>query len=134
MKTQDSKTKYAGKRAVVIGGTHGMGLATVRAVIEGGADVLLTGRNEQNLDAARRELGARAHVVRSDTANLTDIETLGRLVEETFGQVDFVFINAGISELAPFDQFTTVANGPASPTCGRSLRCLPPSSSPGGFE
>jgi multidrug efflux pump len=115
-------------------GTHGMGLATVRAVIEGGADVLLTGRNEQNLDAARRELGARAHVVRSDTANLTDIETLGRLVEETFGQVDFVFINAGISELAPFDQFTTVANGPASPTCGRSLRCLPPSSSPGGFE
>jgi NAD(P)-dependent dehydrogenase (short-subunit alcohol dehydrogenase family) len=49
--------KYDGKKAVVTGGTHGMGLATVQALIEGGAEVLLTGRNEQNLDAARRELG-----------------------------------------------------------------------------
>ena len=41
------------------GGTHGMGLATVKALLEGGAEVLLTGRNEQNLEAARRELGSR---------------------------------------------------------------------------
>ena len=55
--------KYAGKR--VTGGTHGVGLATVKALLEGGAEVLLTGRNEQDLDAARRELGPRAHVVRT---------------------------------------------------------------------
>jgi NAD(P)-dependent dehydrogenase (short-subunit alcohol dehydrogenase family) len=99
-------TKYAGKKAVVVGGTIGMGLATVKALLEGGADVLLTGRNEHNLESARRELGSRAHVVRSDTANLTDIEALGRLVEEKFGKLDFVFINAGVSELQPFDQVT----------------------------
>ena len=99
-------TKYAGKKAVVIGGTIGMGLATVRALLEGGAEVLLTGRNEQNLETARRDLGSRAHVVRSDTGNLLDIEALGTLVEEKFGQVDFVFINAGVSELKPFDQVT----------------------------
>ena len=68
--------------------------------------MLLTGRNEQNLEAARRELGPRAHVVRSDTASLADIDALGALVEEKLGQVDFVFINAGVSELEPFEQVT----------------------------
>jgi NAD(P)-dependent dehydrogenase (short-subunit alcohol dehydrogenase family) len=98
--------KYAGKKAVVTGGTHGMGLAIVKALLEGEAEVLLTGRNERNLEAARRELGPRAHVVRSDTASLTEIDALGALVEEKLGQIDVVFINAGISELAPFDRVT----------------------------
>jgi NAD(P)-dependent dehydrogenase (short-subunit alcohol dehydrogenase family) len=98
--------KYTGKKAVVIGGTHGVGLATVKALLDGGAEVLLTGRNEQNLDAARRESGPRAHVVRSDIASMAEIEALGALVEEKLGQIDFVFINAGISELAPFDKVT----------------------------
>jgi NAD(P)-dependent dehydrogenase (short-subunit alcohol dehydrogenase family) len=106
MKTEDSMDKYAGKKAVVTGGTIGMGLAMVKALLERGAEVLLTGRNEQHLDAARGELGPRAHVVRSDTASMADIDALGGIVEEKLGQVDFVFINAGISELAPFDQVT----------------------------
>ena len=98
--------KYARKKAVVTGGTHGMGLAAVKALLDGGAEVLLTGRNEQNLAAARRELGPRAHVVRSDTASMAEINALGALVEEKLGRIDFVFINAGISELDPFDQVT----------------------------
>lgn len=98
--------KYVGKKAVVTGGTHGMGLATVKALLAGGAEVLLTGRNEQNLEAARRELGPQVHVVRSDTASIADIDALGALVEEKLGQIDFVFINAGVSELAPFAQVT----------------------------
>jgi NAD(P)-dependent dehydrogenase (short-subunit alcohol dehydrogenase family) len=108
MKREDSMTtKYAGKKAVVTGGTHGMGLAIVMALVEGGAEVLLTGRNEQNLEAARRKLGSRgAHVARSDTSRLSDIEALGALVEQKLGQIEAVFINAGVSELEPFDQVT----------------------------
>jgi NAD(P)-dependent dehydrogenase (short-subunit alcohol dehydrogenase family) len=98
--------RYAGKKAVVIGGTIGMGLATVKVLIEGGAEVLLTGRNEQHLEAARRELGTRAYVVRSDTASLADINALGTLVEEKLGQIDFVFINAGTAKLTPFADVT----------------------------
>ena len=37
---------------------------------------------------------------------MADINALGTLVEKKFGHVDFAFINAGISELAPFDQVT----------------------------
>jgi NAD(P)-dependent dehydrogenase (short-subunit alcohol dehydrogenase family) len=98
--------KYTGKKVVVTGGMHSMGLAIVKALLEGGVEVLLTGRNEQNLEAARRKFGARAHVVRSDTASMADINALGALVKEKLGQVDFVFINAGVSGLAPFDQVT----------------------------
>jgi NAD(P)-dependent dehydrogenase (short-subunit alcohol dehydrogenase family) len=103
---ENSMGNYTGKKAVVTGGTHGMGLATAKALLEEGAEVLLTGRNERNLEAARRELGPRAHVVRSDTASMVDIEALGALVEAKLGQIDFVFINAGISELEPFDSVT----------------------------
>ncbi|MBD0383678.1 SDR family oxidoreductase [Paenibacillus sp. WST5] len=98
--------KYAGKKAVVTGGTIGMGLAIVKALIDGGAEVLLTGRNEKNLEAARREFGPRVHVVRSDAASLADINALGAIVEEKLGQIDFVSINAGFSQLEPFDQVT----------------------------
>ncbi|WP_163990963.1 SDR family oxidoreductase [Pyxidicoccus caerfyrddinensis] len=93
--------RYAGRKAVVTGGSIGMGLATVKALLAGGAEVLLTGRNEKNLEAARRELGPRAHVVRSDTSSLADIEALARVVEEKLGRVDFVFINAGVAQLTP---------------------------------
>ena len=99
-------SKYAGKKAVVTGGTAGIGLATVKALLEEGVEVLLTGRSKQTLEATQRELGPRAHVVRSDTASLADIEALGDLVEKKFGQVDFVFINAGFAKLLPLEEAT----------------------------
>jgi hypothetical protein len=97
---------YAGKKVVVTGGTHGMGLATVKALIQGGAEVLLTGLNTQNVEAAQRELGPKVCVVRSDTANLTDIQALGKLVKEQLGQIDFLFINAGFASLELLEQVT----------------------------
>lgn len=97
---------YQGKKAVITGGTIGMGLATAQELLEGGAEVLLTGRNEHNLDAARRDLGNRAHVVKSDTTRMADIDALRATVEQKFGQIDLLFINAGISESAPVEQVT----------------------------
>ncbi|MGX1885125.1 SDR family oxidoreductase [Streptomyces sp. NPDC055287] len=93
--------KYAGKKAVVIGGTHGMGLAMVQGLLDEGAEVLLTGRNEKNIETAQRDLGARAHVVRSDVADMGDIAKLGDLVEEKFGRVDALFVNVGYATLEP---------------------------------
>lgn len=98
--------KYAGKKAVITGGTIGMGLAIARALRDGGADVLLTGRNGKNLAEARANLGDGVHVVQSDTAVLADIAALAETVAEKLGEIDYLFVNAGISELAPFDQVT----------------------------
>ncbi|MFG3660753.1 SDR family oxidoreductase [Streptomyces sp. NPDC047706] len=98
--------KYAGKKAVVTGGTHGIGMAVVKQLLDGGAEVLLTGLNETNIEKARAELGPRAHVVRSDAASMADIEALGKAVEDTLGEVDFVFVNVGFLKFGSLGQVT----------------------------
>lgn len=99
-------SSYAGTKAVITGGTIGMGLATARALVDGGGEVLVTGRNERNLAAAQAELGEGARGVRSDTAVLADIEQLGETVEKEFGQIDLLFVNAGFAQPGPFGQVT----------------------------
>ncbi|MBO9732878.1 MAG: SDR family oxidoreductase [Chitinophaga sp.] len=101
-----STTPYTGKKAVVTGGTHGMGLATVKMLIAGGAEVLLTGNNPGNIAAARLALGPNVQVVQSDTASLEDIHSLVGIVTAAFGQIDFLFVNAGYSVLEPYSQVT----------------------------
>lgn len=98
-------SRFSGKKAVISGGTHGMGFAIAKALLDGGAEVLLTGRNERNIDAARKALPS-AHVVRTDVASLLDIDALRGVVQETLGAIDFLFINAGVSVLGPFESMT----------------------------
>lgn len=93
--------KYTRKTAVITGGSTGIGFGTALALAREGAEVLITGRNEPSLEAARRELGPRAHVLRSDSASLSDIATLGAHAERTLGPLDLVFINAGYCKMEP---------------------------------
>jgi len=51
--------RYASKRAVIIGGTHCMGLTTAKMLLDEGARVLVTGRSQAGLESARRALGGR---------------------------------------------------------------------------
>ncbi|MEE1929756.1 SDR family oxidoreductase [Streptomyces sp. TRM 70351] len=100
-------SEYAGKKAVITGGTHGMGMAIAQALLKEGAEVLVTGRSERNIDAARAELGdERAHVVRADAASVADIDALATEVRERLGSVDHLFVNAGVAVLGPFDVVT----------------------------
>jgi NAD(P)-dependent dehydrogenase (short-subunit alcohol dehydrogenase family) len=100
-------SRFTGKKAVVTGGTHGMGLAIVKSLLAEGAEVVLTGRNETTLEEARTELkGEAAHVVRSDAASMADITALADLVHKKLGSVDHLFANHGIAELAEFGEVT----------------------------
>ncbi|MFF4472288.1 SDR family oxidoreductase [Streptomyces sp. NPDC001599] len=95
--------KYAGKRVVITGGSSGFGLATAQLLVDEGAHVLITGRNQSTLDAARDRLGDRGIAVRSDAASLADIDALADRVKAEFGTVDALFANAGINGFAPFE-------------------------------
>ncbi|MFE7455896.1 SDR family oxidoreductase [Streptomyces sp. NPDC057554] len=98
------------KKAVVTGGTHGIGLAIVRALLARGAEVVLTGRNERTLEEARTALkGEAAHVVRSDAASMADIAALGDVVGERLGRVDHLFVNHGIAQFAELAEVTEEA-------------------------
>ncbi|GAA2683159.1 MULTISPECIES: SDR family oxidoreductase [Actinosynnema] len=98
-------SRFEGKKAVVSGGTHGMGLAVVKALVEGGAEVLLTGRDETKL-AAAKELGPRVHAVRCDVTKLDELRSLADTVKTTLGEVDFVHVNTGYAKLLPMELTT----------------------------
>ncbi|MFE2757498.1 SDR family oxidoreductase [Actinosynnema sp. NPDC059335] len=99
-------SRFAGKKAVISGGTHGMGLAVAKALLAGGAEVLITGREGKNLEAAREELGERAHVVACDVTDVAQLRAVGDVVKEKLGQVDFVHVNAGYAKLEPLEAVT----------------------------
>lgn len=95
--------QYDGKRAVITGGTSGVGLATAKLLLDRGARVLVTGRNETTLESVREELGDNAIAVQSDAASLTDIEALTERVKSEFGTLDLLFLNAGVTRWVPFE-------------------------------
>ncbi|WP_020672922.1 SDR family oxidoreductase [Amycolatopsis nigrescens] len=95
---------YAGKKVVITGGTQGIGLAVARSLAAGGAEVLLTGRDERDVEAVRDELPV--HVLRSDAASMADIHALGEAAEDRLGELDLLFVNAGHAEFEPLEAVT----------------------------
>jgi len=98
--------RFKGNSAVITGGTSGMGLATAKMLLDGGARVLVTGRSKEGLESAQKELGNDAVVVSSDARSLTDIDTLAFRVIAEFGTFDLLFVNAGFSIRAPLESIT----------------------------
>jgi NAD(P)-dependent dehydrogenase (short-subunit alcohol dehydrogenase family) len=98
--------RYEGKKVVIIGGTSGIGLATAKMLVDGGARVLVTGRSQAGLESTQKKLGKSGVVVSSDTRSLTDIDALASRVKAEFDTFDLLFVNAGFSLFAPLEHTT----------------------------
>ncbi|MET0393816.1 MAG: glucose 1-dehydrogenase [Chitinophagaceae bacterium] len=98
--------KLQDKIAVVTGGTSGIGFATAKQFIAEGAQVILTGRNQQAIDAAVTALGPRATGIHADAAKTADTAELVEQVKSRFGKVDILFVNAGVFFAEPVGQIT----------------------------
>jgi NAD(P)-dependent dehydrogenase (short-subunit alcohol dehydrogenase family) len=98
--------KYSDKNVVITGGSSGMGFAMAKLLVDGGARVMITGRSQATLDAARGRLGANALAVRGNVAALTDLDALADRVKGELGTIDALFVNAGIAPLTPFESTT----------------------------
>ena len=98
--------RLTGKRAVITGGTTGIGLATAQLFLQEGAHVAITGQNPDRLEEARRTLGPDVLVIKSDAGSISDTEAMIAEVGRAFGGIDVLFLNAGIAKFIPFGQVT----------------------------
>ena len=98
--------RLEGKVAVVTGGNSGIGRATAREFSEQGARVVISGRDQQTLDEAKREIGGDVLTVKADVSDLADTDRLFAVVKEKFGKVDVLFVNAGVGKFAPLEAVT----------------------------
>jgi NAD(P)-dependent dehydrogenase (short-subunit alcohol dehydrogenase family) len=98
--------KFENKVVVVTGGTSGIGLAAAKRFAAEGASVFITGRRQQELDAAVKTIGGQASGVRADMSKLADIDRLYDAVQQKHSQIDVLFANAGGGSMLPLGAIT----------------------------
>jgi NAD(P)-dependent dehydrogenase (short-subunit alcohol dehydrogenase family) len=94
--------KLENKIAVITGGNSGIGLSTAKLFQAEGARVIITGRRQDIIDSAVKEIGGDSIGFKSDASKLEDITTLYKKIKEGFGKIDILFLNAGIAKFGPF--------------------------------
>jgi NAD(P)-dependent dehydrogenase (short-subunit alcohol dehydrogenase family) len=95
------REELLGQTVVVIGGSAGIGLETARRARAEGAEVILTGRNPERLDAAARDVGAQS----TAAFDAVDLEALERFFESLPDHVDHVMVTVGGPYYAPLAEF-----------------------------
>jgi NAD(P)-dependent dehydrogenase (short-subunit alcohol dehydrogenase family) len=90
--------KLEGKIAVITGATSGMALATAKLFVAESAYVFITGRRQEQLETAVKEIGRNITGVQGDAGNLADLDRLFAKVKAEKGRVDILFASAGIGE------------------------------------
>jgi len=89
--------KLENKVAIVTGGARGIGAAHVRRFVQEGAKVIFTDINEEGGLALEKELEGKAKFVKQDVTKAEDWKRVVDEAEKTFGPVNILVNNAGIS-------------------------------------
>ncbi len=91
------------KTVVILGGTSGMGLASAKRFLAEGAQVIITGRKKDKIDAAQQELQGDFAIYQADIA---DYEATKAAIEQgvkRFGKIDVFYQVAGMAGMVPFE-------------------------------
>ena len=99
-----------GQKAIVTGGSSGIGKGIATALGHAGADVLVnfTSRAEEAEKVAEeiRKCGTKAITFKADVSKEDQVQTMFKRAIEEFGTVDILINNAGLQKDAPIDQMS----------------------------
>ena len=100
------------KKAIITGGSRGLGKATAIAFAKEGIDVAITGRNEKAVKETVSELeaiGVKATYAIFDVGNYEDVKTGIKSIIDTLGTVDILVNNAGVAAFGTFNDMEVSA-------------------------
>jgi gluconate 5-dehydrogenase len=106
-----------GRLAIITGGSKGLGHAMAEGLASAGADVLLTSRNQEEVqavaDKVAADYGHRAMALQADVTSSDDCATVATTAFDEFGRIDILINNAGVNIRGPIgelshDQFQQV--------------------------
>jgi gluconate 5-dehydrogenase len=98
------------KRALVTGGTHGLGMAIAFGLASAGAEIIINDISEEKLKNARKEYkdnGVNVHTYLFDVTNDKEVEKYIDLIEKEIGSIDILVNNAGIIKRIPMQDMET---------------------------
>jgi NAD(P)-dependent dehydrogenase (short-subunit alcohol dehydrogenase family) len=98
--------RFEGKVVLVTGGNSGIGLTTARQFASEGATVFITGRRQEQLDTAVREIGKNVIGIQGDVSKAADLDRLFAEIKRDAGRLDVVVANAGSGTFVPFGSYT----------------------------
>ncbi|MHC5936114.1 3-oxoacyl-ACP reductase family protein [Nostoc sp.] len=98
------------KRALITGGSRGIGAAIVKRLASEGADVAFTYASSPDraneIVQAAQALGVQALAIQADSAEATAVVAAVEQTVDKFGGIDILVNNAGVLAIAPIDDFT----------------------------
>ncbi|MFT3948011.1 MAG: glucose 1-dehydrogenase [Agriterribacter sp.] len=92
-----NKFDLTGKKILITGGGRGLGFAVANSMAQHGAEVIITGRNEQQLKEACEAIGASCTYHVFDLTDMQGIPSFVEVIEKIHGPVDVLVNNAGIN-------------------------------------
>lgn len=98
-----------GKTALISGGSRGVGFATAKALVEKGVNVVITARGKVRLEDSKKklqEMGGNVEAVAGDVSKKEDTEKMVQTAVESFGQLDMLINNAGVSMRGKFEELS----------------------------
>src|SRR5690554_7408658 len=95
--------RFKNKFALITGGTNGMGYTTAQQFINEGGKVIITGRTEETVNKALKQLGSNALGIVSNAGDMNDILQLGEQLKQHTTTLDLLFVNAGYGKFAAME-------------------------------
>jgi len=100
-------SRVTGKKALITGGTTGIGFATAKQLLAEGAQVAIIGQNEERVNNAVNDLGAGALGICADVSSASEMSNVATKIKDDFGVLDILITNAGIAKPMPFESVDT---------------------------
>ena len=98
--------RLEGKIALITGGSSGIGFDSAKAMIQEGAFVYITGRRENALQDAVKELGENSDYIQADSSSIEDLDRVCNKIKNEKGKLDVLFINAGVGKYIKLEDIT----------------------------